>query len=168
MRKEMPWKRMNHGIVFTLKTHWPPQGVGQLCCLSSSDWYSRHIHSTDKCSYYIFWKSDINPWFWILFLNDKAVAIKDPPPPASIRNENQQWPPFQLTRSLGSSRLFKERKALVTELGFSPACHKMSPDTKPSHSYQCSPTALPTNVTSFFPPTAKNKTKKRRRRRKKS
>lgn len=27
----------NHGIVFTLKSHWPPHDLGQLSCLSSSD-----------------------------------------------------------------------------------------------------------------------------------
>lgn len=38
----------------------------------------------------------------------------------------------------------------------------MSPETKPSHSYQRTPTALSTNVTSFFPPTAKIKKEKKK------
>lgn len=70
------------------------------------------------------------------------------------------WPPFQLSRSQRSPRLLKKRKALVTALGFSPAHHKMSPDTKPSHSYQRTLPALPANVTSFsFPPTVPRKKK---------
>lgn len=94
-----------------------------------------------------------------IFFYKETIAVRDFF--FLIRHESWQWPPFQLTGSRGSSRLLKCRKALVTALGFSPVCHKMSPDTKPSHSYQCTPTALPTNVTSFFPPTAKVKKKKK-------
>lgn len=82
------------------------------------------------------------------FFPQFMIAVKPFPPKTG--HEDRLWPPFQLRGSLGSPRLLKKRKALATALGFSPACHKMSPDTKPSHSYQRTPTALPTNVTSFI------------------
>lgn len=94
---------------------------------------------------------------WYLQLFSITIAFKLP---TVFGHEDRRWPPFQPSRSPGSPRLLKKRKALVTALGFSPARHKMSPDTKPSHSYQRTLPALPANVTSFsFPPTATRKRK---------
>lgn len=153
---------MNHGIVSILKTHRPPQGLGQSRCLSSGDrhyHHKRHKRHTDKI-FTVSKKIRYPPLFLFLVFIHDAVAVRNFSPPRS-GHENRRWPPFQLSGSRGSPRLLKKRKALVTALGFSPACHKMSPDTKPSHSYQRTPTALPTNVTSFFPPTAKRKKRKK-------
>ena len=78
--------------------------------------------------------------------------------------ENRQWPPFQLGGVTGVATPFKRReKALVTALGFSPACHKMSPDTKApvlvsAHSHS---TANKCDLLFFFPPTTKRKEKKK-------
>lgn len=144
---------MNHGIVFTLKslttswfrsvvqTSWKHTQKQYLHCLKSKS-------PSHRCLFFL-----------LVFFYKETIAVRDFF--FLIRHESRQWPPFQLTGSRRSSRLLKCRKALVTVLGSSPVCHKMSPDTKPSHSYQCTPTALPTNVTSFFPPTAKVKQKKK-------
>lgn len=40
----MLWKRMNHGI--GLKTHWPPQGLGQLCLSELQHETPTHTHNT--------------------------------------------------------------------------------------------------------------------------
>lgn len=137
----MPWKRMNHGI--GLKTHWPPQGLGQLC-LSELQQQTPTQHT---CTH-----GFISGFGFENLMSSSCFHLRSPMnifphAKAQMPHVDQRWPLFQLGGSSGSPRL-------VTAQGFSLACHKMSPDTKPSYSYQRTPTALPTNVTSFpFPPT---------------
>lgn len=101
----MPWKRMNHGI--GLKTHWPPQGLGQPCLSELQQQTPTHTtHARmDSVQHFRlwFWKSEVFELF--------SFMITDNPPPFPPPPQGGLY--FNLVGRWGHHALSQRRASLL-------------------------------------------------------